>query len=173
MTEKIEFSQVEPAAYQAMLGLEQYLYRSGLDNKLLSLIKVRASQINKCAFCIDMHTIAACDRGDLTGLIELLAADITLYSDGGGKVQALLKPIEGGNKVARFLIALGRSKLIPRYDLELVRANGQIGILYSLEVVVQNIATFEFTCDRIQGIYFVRNPDKLSRVFSSETNSYL
>ena len=58
--------------------------------------------------------IAACDRGDLTGLIELLTADITLFSDGGGKVKALLKPIQGANKVARFLIALGRSKLIPR-----------------------------------------------------------
>ena len=140
--------------------------------------------------------IAACDRGDLTGLIELLAADITLCSDGGGKVKALLKPIHGANKVARFLIALGRSKLIPRYDLELVIANGQIGILYSLEGVVQNIATFEFTRDRvsdyrrsraasasaesslvprdrIQAIYFVRNPDKLRRVFSSEMDNYL
>ncbi|MDJ0635813.1 MAG: hypothetical protein QNJ34_21680 [Xenococcaceae cyanobacterium MO_188.B29] len=92
--------------------------------------------------------------------------------------------------MARFLIALGRSKLIPQYDLELVIANGQIGILYSLDGVVQTIATFEFTSDRdsdyrkshtvprlprdrIQAIYFVRNPDKLSHVFSSETSNYL
>ncbi|MGL5078457.1 MAG: carboxymuconolactone decarboxylase family protein, partial [Waterburya sp.] len=54
--ERINFRQVEPAAYQAMLGLEKYLFQSELDKKLLSLIKVRASQINKCAFCIDLHT---------------------------------------------------------------------------------------------------------------------
>lgn len=54
-TERIKIEQVEPAAYKAMLGLGRYLAQCGLDKKLLSLIKVRASQINRCAFCIDMH----------------------------------------------------------------------------------------------------------------------
>ncbi len=74
MTERIEFSQVEPAAYQAMLGLERYLYQSGLDNKLLSLIKVRASQINKCAFCIDMHTKEARKAGETEQRLYALSA---------------------------------------------------------------------------------------------------
>ena len=64
MTERIELGKVEPAAYQAMLGLEKYLHQSGLDKKLLNLIKVRASQINKCAFCIDMHTQEARKTGE-------------------------------------------------------------------------------------------------------------
>ena len=64
MTARIKVAQVEPAAYQAMLGLEKYLHQSGLDKKLLSLIKVRASQINKCAFCIDMHTQEARKAGE-------------------------------------------------------------------------------------------------------------
>ena len=64
MTARIKVDQVEPAAYQAMLGLEKYLHKSGLDKKLLSLIKVRASQINKCAFCIDMHTQEARKAGE-------------------------------------------------------------------------------------------------------------
>lgn len=64
MTERIKLNEVEPAAYQAMLELEQYLSRSGLDNQLLSLIKVRASQINRCAFCIDMHTQEARKAGE-------------------------------------------------------------------------------------------------------------
>ncbi|MGL4881754.1 MAG: carboxymuconolactone decarboxylase family protein [Waterburya sp.] len=62
--ERINFRQVEPAAYQAMLGLEKYLFQSELDKKLLSLIKVRASQINKCAFCIDLHTQEAKKAGE-------------------------------------------------------------------------------------------------------------
>ncbi|MDJ0616443.1 MAG: RNA polymerase sigma-70 factor [Calothrix sp. MO_192.B10] len=111
--------------------------------------------------------IEACNQGDLQGLIDLLTADITLWSDGGGKVKALLKPMQGATKVARFLIALRRSKLIPNYDLELVRVNCQIGIIYSLEGIVQNVVTFEFVPCRIQSIYFVRNPDKLRRIFSS------
>jgi AhpD family alkylhydroperoxidase len=46
---------VAPGAYQAMQGLEAYLHQSGLEPSLLLLIKVRASQINGCAYCIDMH----------------------------------------------------------------------------------------------------------------------
>jgi AhpD family alkylhydroperoxidase len=44
-----------PGAYQAMLGLEKYLHECGLEEPLLHLIKLRASQINGCAYCLDMH----------------------------------------------------------------------------------------------------------------------
>ena len=46
---------VAPGAYQALRGLETYLHQSGLEIPLLHLIKLRASQINGCAYCIDMH----------------------------------------------------------------------------------------------------------------------
>ncbi len=46
---------VAPGGYQAMLGLEKYLHECGLEEGLLYLIKVRASQLNGCAYCIDMH----------------------------------------------------------------------------------------------------------------------
>jgi AhpD family alkylhydroperoxidase len=46
---------VAPGVYQAMRGLETYLHQSGLEIPLLHLIKLRASQINGCAYCIDMH----------------------------------------------------------------------------------------------------------------------
>src|SRR5712691_11443854 len=48
-------AKVAPGVYQAMLGLETYLHQSGLELPLLHLIKLRASQINGCAYCIDMH----------------------------------------------------------------------------------------------------------------------
>ena len=53
-----------PAAYQAMLQLEQYVQGSGINPTLLELIKIRASQINGCAFCIDMHAKDARLRGE-------------------------------------------------------------------------------------------------------------
>jgi AhpD family alkylhydroperoxidase len=55
MKERIQYMKVAPGAYKAMLGLEQYLHESGLEASLLHLIKLRASQINGCAYCLDMH----------------------------------------------------------------------------------------------------------------------
>jgi AhpD family alkylhydroperoxidase len=55
MKPRIEGAKVAPGAYHAMLGLETYLHQSGLEIPLLHLIKLRASQLNGCAYCIDMH----------------------------------------------------------------------------------------------------------------------
>jgi AhpD family alkylhydroperoxidase len=55
MQERINLARVAPDAYKAMLGMEEYLHRTGLEQNLLHLIKLRASQINGCAYCIDMH----------------------------------------------------------------------------------------------------------------------
>src|SRR5580698_5630330 len=56
MEERIHYAKVSPLAYHAMLGLEKYLDACGLEEGLLHLIKMRASQINGCAYCIDMHS---------------------------------------------------------------------------------------------------------------------
>ena len=55
MQERFNGAKVAPGGYKALLGLEQYLHQSGLDEKLLHLIKLRTSQVNGCAYCIDMH----------------------------------------------------------------------------------------------------------------------
>jgi AhpD family alkylhydroperoxidase len=55
MQPRIDGAKVAPDGYKAMLGLEAYLHQSGLELPLLHLIKLRASQINGCAYCIDMH----------------------------------------------------------------------------------------------------------------------
>jgi AhpD family alkylhydroperoxidase len=53
--ERFDYAKVAPGAYRAMAGLEHYLHESGLEENLLPLIKLRASQINGCAYCLDMH----------------------------------------------------------------------------------------------------------------------
>jgi AhpD family alkylhydroperoxidase len=63
MQARLELS-ANPAAYQAMFQLEQYIQSCGLNPTLLELIKIRASQINGCAYCIDMHTKDARLRGE-------------------------------------------------------------------------------------------------------------
>jgi AhpD family alkylhydroperoxidase len=55
MEERIHYAKVSPLGYHALLGLEKYLNDCGLEEKLLHLIRLRASQINGCAFCLDMH----------------------------------------------------------------------------------------------------------------------
>ncbi len=55
MKSRLNYSTASPGAYQAMLGIEKFVRGCGLEHSLLELVKLRASQINGCAFCIDMH----------------------------------------------------------------------------------------------------------------------
>jgi AhpD family alkylhydroperoxidase len=55
MNSRFDLAKVAPDGREAMLGLEAYLHRCGLEPTLLHLVKLRASQINGCAYCIDMH----------------------------------------------------------------------------------------------------------------------
>ncbi|WP_018758788.1 carboxymuconolactone decarboxylase family protein [Paenibacillus terrigena] len=74
MEQRMQMNAVNPQGYQAMLGLEQYLHASTIDKKLLELIKIRASQINGCAFCLEMHTKDARKIGETEQRIYLLSA---------------------------------------------------------------------------------------------------
>jgi AhpD family alkylhydroperoxidase len=64
MAERINYSKVAPGGYRAMSGLEKAVRESGLEPSLLDLIKLRASQINGCAYCLDMHWKDARARGE-------------------------------------------------------------------------------------------------------------
>lgn len=55
MEQRLNAAQLAPAGYHAMIGLETYLKQCGLEHGLIHLIKLRVSQINGCAYCIDMH----------------------------------------------------------------------------------------------------------------------
>ncbi len=55
MQQRIDYVKVAPGVVHAMLGLERYLHSCGLEEPLIHLIKLRASQVNGCAYCIDMH----------------------------------------------------------------------------------------------------------------------
>ena len=55
MEPRINYLKAGRGVYEAMLGLEKYLHQCGLEESLIDLIKLRASQINGCAYCIDMH----------------------------------------------------------------------------------------------------------------------
>ena len=64
MTQRIDYSKVGTGAYKAVLGLETYVRHSGLERSLIELVKLRASYINGCAYCVDMHTKDALAEGE-------------------------------------------------------------------------------------------------------------
>lgn len=74
MKQRIDFTKVSPAAYKAVTPLQAYVDQSGLDAKLRELIKIRASQINGCAYCIAMHTHDARKLGETDERMHLLNA---------------------------------------------------------------------------------------------------
>lgn len=61
---RIKINEIDPEAYRAMMGLENYIKESKLNPLLKELIKIRASQLNGCAFCVDMHTEDAIKSGE-------------------------------------------------------------------------------------------------------------
>ena len=70
---RIAFDQVAPGALQAMYSVERYVHGSGLEPRLLELAKVLASQINGCAYCVDMHTKDARAQGESEQRLYALA----------------------------------------------------------------------------------------------------
>ena len=74
MTTRLNAKAIAPDAYNALRGLQNYVDGCGIEKPLLELIKVRASQINGCAFCIAMHTADAVKGGESQARLHLLNA---------------------------------------------------------------------------------------------------
>lgn len=83
MKERMDWKSTAPEGYAAMRGLETYARRAGLEGALLELVKTRASQINGCAYCLDMHTKDARAQGETEQRLYALAAwhEAPFYSD--------------------------------------------------------------------------------------------
>lgn len=102
----------------------------------------------------------ACRKGDMDGLVALLAEDVTLWSDGGEKVRAALRPIYGAVKVARFLLGV-QSKLPPGVACQPAEVNGQPGLISYLKDQPIGTLALDIQEGRIKRIYLVVNPEKL------------
>ena len=83
MKPRLDVTRVSPKALQAMLGLQKTVNSSGLERPLLELVKMRASQINGCAYCLDMHSKDARAAGETEQRLYLLDAwrETSLYSE--------------------------------------------------------------------------------------------
>ena len=112
--------------------------------------------------------LAAAAGGDIEGLMTVLAPDVTLLTDGGGKTRAALRPIVGAAKAARFLAGIaGRPYMgvdITDMTLEAAEINGSPGTLITLDGRAIAALTLTVSAGRITAIQLLANPDKLAAV---------
>jgi RNA polymerase sigma-70 factor (ECF subfamily) len=118
---------------------------------------------------------AAAQSGDLNALTQLLASDVRVVTDGGGKVAAALNVLEGADRVARFLVGVSRKagREGRREDLTLRFAtiNGLPGVIVDGPDGPVQTAAFEIEGDVVRALYMVRNPDKLRHLAPAQHES--
>jgi RNA polymerase sigma-70 factor (TIGR02957 family) len=105
----------------------------------------------------------AVDTGDLQHLLDILAPDVVFLGDGGGVVQAVLRPIVGADRVAR-LFAVGLSLVGAEMSLEPAQVNGYPALIMRLNSEIDGVLAVRIDEGLVTGLYYVRNPEKLSRV---------
>ena len=108
--------------------------------------------------------VTAARSGDLQSLMGLLADDVRLTTDGGGKVPAALNVIEGADRTARFVVGAVSKGLPEGSIIRLAQINGLPGLIaHRPDGSVQSVA-FEIADNRVRAIYAVSNPEKLSHL---------
>ncbi|MFD4399308.1 RNA polymerase sigma-70 factor [Kitasatospora sp. NPDC058478] len=112
--------------------------------------------------------LAACVGGDLNRMLDLLAPDVTSWTDGGGVVRAALRPVTGADNVARFLLGV-LGQLGEGAELRPVLVNGQPGLLVTQDGAIDAVSVFDFVegpdgRPRIAELRIVRNPSKLAHL---------
>ena len=111
--------------------------------------------------------LEATRAGDVESLMEVLAADVVLMSDGGGRVASVSRPLAGSQTVGRFLAGVSRQAGPSR--VVQAELNAQPAMLVSEDGALTNAFLFDVTAAGVTSIYVVRNPDKLKRL-ASEAN---
>ena len=105
----------------------------------------------------------AVETGDLQNLVDMLAPDVVLLGDGGGVVQAVVRPIVGAGRVAR-LLGAGLPRIGGEVSVEPVLVNGCPALIIRLDGQIDDVVAMRIDDGLITGLYVVRNPEKLSRV---------
>ncbi|MDQ4504315.1 RNA polymerase sigma-70 factor [Sinomonas sp. ASV322] len=107
----------------------------------------------------------AVETGDLRRLLDVLAPDVVYMGDGGGLRQAARRPIVGADKVVRMLVG-GFAKTRATVTTEPTTVNGSPALVFRLNGELDGVLTVRVEQGRVTGAYYVRNPEKLTRVES-------
>ncbi|WP_418961597.1 RNA polymerase sigma factor SigJ [Streptomyces tritici] len=113
--------------------------------------------------------LAACAGGDLNAVMELLAPDVTAWSDGGGKVRAALRPLHGADAIARFILGVMAKPEAQGITTRRAHINGEEGALAFRGDVPVAAVTFDLVDGRVVNLRFQVNPEKLSGVLQEHS----
>ncbi|KUJ67072.1 RNA polymerase subunit sigma-24 [Streptomyces albus subsp. albus] len=105
--------------------------------------------------------LAACTGGDLGAMMDLLAPDVTCWTDGGGKVTAARRPLHGGDAVARWMFGVLAKPECQGMAWESALINGEEGVLFTLGGHPTGALTYDLVDGRIENLRFQVNPEKL------------
>jgi RNA polymerase sigma-70 factor (ECF subfamily) len=111
----------------------------------------------------------ACATGDLPGLLSVLADDAVAIADSGGQTAAARRPVHGADRVARLLLGLLK-KSPPGYTIRSGVSNGQPAFFGYIDGQPYHVLILEIAGDRVQAVYNVLNPEKLTRLPPSSAN---
>lgn len=108
--------------------------------------------------------VTAIGTGDHEALLSLLATDVTLYSDGGGRIQAAIRPLHSPAHVAAFLLGIARHQGPDGYEARVAEVNGAPGLILAKEGRIDTVFSLAELEGQIAGVYIVRNPEKLAHL---------
>ena len=134
----------------------------------LAAPKTRSSEIDPKHAKLLSAFAAATASGDLDALRQMLASDVRVVTDGGGKVRSALEVIQGADRAARFLVGVTRRRpdawWREDFSVRVAPVNGLPGVIVDAPEGVMQTTAFEIDGDVIRAVYVVRNPDKLQHL---------
>lgn len=159
-----EYAEIAAATDKSPAAVRQVASRAGRAVRRQRPAPVSTEQTEE----VLRRFLAAAGGGDLQPLLELLAPDVVLFSDGGGLRQAALRPIHGADKVLRWMAGVF-SAYPGQLTFDLATVNGQPGLRFFGDGVLDVVASVRIEGGLVTALYLVRNPDKLSRAAGTPT----
>jgi RNA polymerase sigma-70 factor (TIGR02957 family) len=159
----ISYDEIATALDKTAAAIRQIAYRARQHVDARRPRQVVPASLTRAALDSLRHAI---ETGDLQGLLHVLAPDVVLVADGGGIKQAALRPVIGADKVARMFVT-GISKVDSILTAEPTVVNGNPSLVLRLDGQLDGVLAVRVEDARITGLYYVRNPEKLTRVQSA------
>jgi RNA polymerase sigma-70 factor (TIGR02957 family) len=159
----VSYDEIAAALDKSASAVRQIAYRARQHVDARRPRQVVPASLTRAALDSLRHAI---ETGDLHRLLHVLAPDVVLVADGGGIKQAALRPVIGADKVARMFVT-GISKVDSILTAEPTVVNGNPSLVLRLDGQLDGVLAVRVEDARITGLYYVRNPEKLTRVQSA------
>lgn len=144
MTQRMNYYEIAPDAMKIMMEMEKYTKKSAIERKLRELIKIRASQINGCAYCINMHTTDAKKMGETEQRLYCISAwrECTFYSEAEKVALELTEHITliPEKRVSNYLYERVRKHFDEKAYVDLVILINQINSWNRISIAMGNVA---------------------------------